>query len=1267
MAVRRNVPKPVRLSFVRQRSRLLRPARVDAAPTVDANVTPTTVAGAATLGTLTVVAGAGAVPGTVAGSTNLGTTAAQTGALATPGTVAGAAALGGTAQAGATITPGTVTGAATLGGNLAPALYNVFAGTAGTTITTGNSGTGGNAFGFVQIVTGGSATYTSVSPYKGATSARFSSGTTAGTCYAEWGSAGVGLGGTASNSQHYVRIRIRVPSLPSDTTGIRFCVITDSTGAFQGTWRLNSAGKLQIANGSGVTVVSSTTTVVAGSWYDVGCSVQTYGSGTSGALQMVIYDAAGVVSETVNLTGIDTLLAGGTNRLQVGMVRTIASHTMDVGEVGWNTTGYPFLSIPSPNATVTPATVTGTAAIDTPVIPVSAAVAPSAVTGTATLGTPSASAGAVATPGTVAGTADVSVPTIATAVNATATPATAVGTAAIGTPVASASSRAVPATVAAVGSVGSPVVAASATIAPGTVVSAAAIAAPVPAAGAVSSPAVVAGTATVTTPVVSAAARAVPATVTGAVVLGGTAQSSALAAPVTVAGTATVTAPAISAASQVAPGAVTGTAVLGGTAAAGALVVAATVVATTAIGATAGSGSLAAPATVAGVAVVGATAQAGSLIAPATVTGTAAIGTNLAPALVNTFDGQTNGTTLTVATSATGGNAFGFVQVVAGGAATYTTSAPYRGTSSARFASGATAGTCYAEWGTAGVGLGGTASNSQHYVRLRFRFPTLPADATGVRFCVITDSAGAFQATFRVNNAGKIQIVNSAGTTSVTSTATIVANQWYDVGCSVQSYSSTTGALQLLIYGGTGNVTETLNLTNVDTVVGGGTNRLQVGMVRSIANHVVEIDDVAWSVTAYPSMPSASPDATATPATVTGTVSIGPVAPNIPATVTPATVAGTATLGTTTAAGGAVATPATVTGTAALGGSVFQPAQPSTVAGAATIGVTAAGLERVVSLGNVLTTTLTGLTASTSYVVRVRALDAAANRSAWSASAQFTTAAAGQFVTATPSTVTGSGTVATPTLSTGSIPAATTVTGTAAVSAPTIAAGARPVPATVTGTASVGTPTVSAASRAVPATVTGTTVVGGTATAEIIATPATVTGTVAIGAPALSTASRPSTTTVAGTAIIGTPSAGGSAFVTASAVTGAATIGAPAVRVTTLAGPAGITATVTIAAPTVRNSAAVAPATVSVAVTIGPAVASVSVAVAAPGLTGPVTIAGPTVRAGSIATAGALLGAVVIGAVRIPSNIVAAGTPRVTGESSTATVIGIGSRGALVT
>lgn len=223
--------------------------------------------------------------------------------------------------------------------------------------------------------------------------------------------------------------------------------------------------------------------------------------------------------------------------------------------------------------------------------------------------------------------------------------------------------------------------------------------------------------------------------------------------------------------------------------------------------------------------------------------------------VLNSFEGGTNGATITTGNSGgASGSAFGFVQIPAGGSAIYTTTS-YRGTLAGQFSTGSSAAVCQAEYSTAV----GAASTGQVFGRLRFRIPSLPPDATGIRVAVICDSTGSFRAEVRVNNTGTVTLRNSAGTTIGTFTDTYVAGAWWDVGMAILVFSTTVGQMEAKKYDASGVATQTItSAANQNTTGSGGTNKLQVGVIRSLAGLTVQVDDVAWSTTAYPTLPAVS-------------------------------------------------------------------------------------------------------------------------------------------------------------------------------------------------------------------------------------------------------------------------------------------------------------------------------------------------------------------------------------------------------------------------
>lgn len=217
--------------------------------------------------------------------------------------------------------------------------------------------------------------------------------------------------------------------------------------------------------------------------------------------------------------------------------------------------------------------------------------------------------------------------------------------------------------------------------------------------------------------------------------------------------------------------------------------------------------------------------------------------------LSNTFEGGTDGVTVTSGNSAVSGAPFDFVSIPATANITFESDAAARGTMGCSISAGGTAGTPHLEY-TVGWN---TASDSPIYGRLRFKVSTLPA--AQIRLALIADGAGAFQADWRLNTNGTIGIYTGTGTLVATSTAAVTANQWFDLGISITVFSATVGQFEGKLYlnPSSDTATETLTATNRDTLRGGGRNNLQMGILTSVSDTTLYLDDIQWLRDTYPS------------------------------------------------------------------------------------------------------------------------------------------------------------------------------------------------------------------------------------------------------------------------------------------------------------------------------------------------------------------------------------------------------------------------------
>lgn len=482
----------------------------------------------------------------------------------------------------------------------------------------------------------------------------------------------------------------------------------------------------------------------------------------------------------------------------------------------------------------------------------------------------------------------------------------------------------------------------------------------------------------------------------------------------------------------------------------------------------------------------------------------------------NTFEGGTPTAAITTGNSGgTSGTAFDFVNVPATGSVTYTGTA-YRGSVAGQFATGGTAGIAYAEYTTAL----NVNSSGQVYCRLRFNLPSLPADSTGIRVAVIGDSTGSFRADLRVTNTGAVSVRGSGGTALATFSATYAAGTWWDVGFAILVYSATVGQIEGKLYDSSGAVAETLSpAANQNTLGAGGLAKLQAGQVRTIANATVLLDDLAWSTTGYPSLPSATTTvngtaavagAGSTTATVvqragSSAVGAGGVAATVvqrgqssvagAGAVTAAaqgTITGTAAVagaGAVSAAGSVtVRAAATVAGSGSVAASVVQRGQSSQAgSGSVAAFVVQAAAASVAGAGAV-SANVSGSTAGTAALVGVGSVTAAAVQAVRATVAGAGAVAAAVTVRAG-STAAGAGAVTATVVQRGQA----TVAGTG-----TVTAGAQ---GTTTGSATVsGVGAVSAAATVTVRATAAITGAGATTSAGRLAGSATVTGAGAVTA-----------------------------------------------------------------------------------------------------------------------------------------------------------------------
>jgi hypothetical protein len=219
--------------------------------------------------------------------------------------------------------------------------------------------------------------------------------------------------------------------------------------------------------------------------------------------------------------------------------------------------------------------------------------------------------------------------------------------------------------------------------------------------------------------------------------------------------------------------------------------------------------------------------------------------------LSNTLDGGTDTVTISTGNSGGGsGNAFDFVQIPATASAVYTAANKARGTLGAAVSSGSTPGITYLQYSTSING----GSDVPIYARVRYKVTALPA--AQFRLAVIAGGDGSFQGDYRLNTDGTIGLYTGTGTLVSATTATITANQWFDLGFAITVFSASVGVSELKLYlnPSSNTATETETSGSINTLRNGGLNALQVGVLTStVASQPIYIDDIQTSTTGYPS------------------------------------------------------------------------------------------------------------------------------------------------------------------------------------------------------------------------------------------------------------------------------------------------------------------------------------------------------------------------------------------------------------------------------
>ncbi len=212
----------------------------------------------------------------------------------------------------------------------------------------------------------------------------------------------------------------------------------------------------------------------------------------------------------------------------------------------------------------------------------------------------------------------------------------------------------------------------------------------------------------------------------------------------------------------------------------------------------------------------------------------------------NTFDAALNGTTVTVANSTLGGqgdDAFGGVTIGAGSTLVYDTTTKIHGPSSAAF-DPAAAVTDYVEWRPTAFG--------EWYGRLYVNFSVLPPNA--VSLVMFRDSATATnRGVFTITATGQVRMVNGAGTTVDTTTATLTAGAWSRIEMHWIG-DPTIGFMEAKLFNTVESTTPTETITVSNTNTTGTVDRIRVGQCNAPAGDtsVFHLDNLEFNTVGYP-------------------------------------------------------------------------------------------------------------------------------------------------------------------------------------------------------------------------------------------------------------------------------------------------------------------------------------------------------------------------------------------------------------------------------
>ncbi len=207
--------------------------------------------------------------------------------------------------------------------------------------------------------------------------------------------------------------------------------------------------------------------------------------------------------------------------------------------------------------------------------------------------------------------------------------------------------------------------------------------------------------------------------------------------------------------------------------------------------------------------------------------------------VTNSFEGGTNGTTVTTGNSGgASGTAFNTVTLDSNTIA-YDSTVAQKGALSLKISVGAVSGSPIVLWNS---GFTGTTMYWRTYVYITAN----PASNQNVlRFRVGTTIVG----TLRINTTGRIQQMYGTGTAGATSTNAIPLSTWVRIETVITTSTTTTGQMVTRLYltADSTTPTETVSNTGISTGSAGSITPFLAGVVSSTTNWSIWFDDMAVS------------------------------------------------------------------------------------------------------------------------------------------------------------------------------------------------------------------------------------------------------------------------------------------------------------------------------------------------------------------------------------------------------------------------------------